>query len=125
VIFARRALRLVEQEWGVVLPDAYAAALDRVHPDYGERVAVWAMERPGAPPWRLWQAAYAPSPGQRLRLLVRLVLPGRNDLRKFQRSGARRRMAAAHCQDLARLPRDLSAAVCTLWRLRRQEADAH
>ena len=108
-----------------MLPDAYAAALGRVQPDYGERVAAWAMARPGAPPWRLWQAAYAASPGQRLCLLVRLVLPGRDDLRKFQRSGARRRMAAVHCQNLARLPRELSAAACTLWRLRRQEADTH
>lgn len=122
-LFARTALIMAEREWGVAVPAVGAAALNRTRSNYGERVAVWAMARPGAPPWVLWQAVQTPSPRLRLHLLARLVLPSRAGVRRFWRGTERGRMARAYLWRILRLPAELRGVWRQLWALWRGAQD--
>lgn len=116
--FARDVLNQVQRIWDVDLPRAGMAALAQTPTDFGERVAGWAMQRPGAPPWLLWQAVHTPSRRLRLQLLARLVLPSRTDARRFCRGEGRRSLASAYGRRLVQLPGELLTAGWALWRMR-------
>ena len=117
-LFVGKALALVEQVWGVAPPSGCTAALDRIRPDFGERVADWVVQHPDTSIWMIWQAKQTSSTGQRLNLLAKIVLPAPAGLRCLAQRHERRQVVRGYLRRIWRFPGALYALSRALWRLR-------